>query len=154
MLTPEEIGELETVLADYPQRRSGCVDALKIVQRRRGWISDETLRDAAEYLGMTAEELEAVATFYPVIFRRPVGRHVIRICDSVSCWIVGYEQVYRTLADALGVGLGETTGDGRFTLLPTACLGVCEHAPALMIDSDLIADINPENVNQILSRYP
>ena len=140
MLTQEEIRELEEELAQYPRRQAGCVDALKIVQRRRGWISDETLRETADYLGMTADELEAVATFYPVIFRRVVGRHIIRICDSVSCWIMGYEKVYRTLTDTLGVRLGETTSDGRFTLLPSSCLGVCEHAPALMIDNDLIAD--------------
>jgi NADH-quinone oxidoreductase subunit E len=154
MLTPEEIRELETGLEIYPQKQAGGVDALKIIQRRRGWISDETLRDVAGFLGMTAEELDGVATFYPVIFRRPVGRHIIRICDSVSCWIVGYEQVYRRLVETLGVRLGETTGDGRFTLLPSACLGVCEHAPALLIDGDLIADWNPENVEQVLARYP
>jgi NADH-quinone oxidoreductase subunit E len=154
MLTSEEIRELETDLAHYPQKQSGCVDALKIVQRRRGWISDETLRDVAVYLEMTPEELDGVATFYPVIFRRQVGRHIIRICDSVSCWIMGYEKVCSALTETLGVGLGETTADGCFTLLPSACLGVCEHAPALMIDDDLIADWNPGNVDGILSRYP
>jgi len=154
MLTQEEIRDLEEELAQYPQRRAGCVDALKTVQRRRGWISDETLRDTADYLGMTAEELEAVATFYPVIFRRPVGRHIIRICDSVSCWIMGYEKVYRKLTETLGVGLGETTPDGRFTLLPSACLGVCEHAPALMIDDDLITDRDAAEMDKILVRYP
>ena len=154
MLTPEEIRELEADLAHYPQKQSGCVDALKIVQRRRGWISDETLRDVAVYLEMTPEELDGVATFYPVIFRRQVGRHIIRICDSVSCWIMGYEKVCSALTGTLGVRLGETTADGRFTLLPSACLGVCEHAPALMIDADLIVDWNPGNVDGILSRYP
>jgi NADH-quinone oxidoreductase subunit E len=154
MLTPEEIRELEADLAHYPQKQSGCVDALKIVQRRRGWISDDTLREVAVYLEMTPEELDGVATFYPVIFRRQVGRHIIRICDSVSCWIMGYEKVYSALNGTLGIRLGETTADGRFTLLPSACLGVCEHAPALMIDDDLIADWNPGNVDGILSRYP
>jgi len=154
MLTPDEIRELEADLTHYPQKQSGCVDALKIVQRRRGWISDETLRDVAAYLEMTPEELDGVATFYPVIFRRQVGRHIIRICDSVSCWIMGYEKVCSALAGTLGVRLAETTADGRFTLLPSACLGVCEHAPALMIDDDLIADWNPAEVDRILSRYP
>ena len=154
MLTSDEIRELEADLAHYPQKQSGCVDALKIVQRRRGWISDETLREVAVYLEMTPAELDGVATFYPVIFRRQVGRHIIRICDSVSCWIMGYEKVYGALTGTLGVRLGETTADGRFTLLPSACLGVCEHAPALMIDDDLIGDWNPGNVDGILSRYP
>ncbi len=154
MLSPEEIRELEAELAHYPRRSAVGVEALRIVQRRRGWISDETLRDVAEYLGLTAEELDGVATFYPLVFRRPVGRHIIRICDSVSCWIMGYEDVCRHLIETLGVQPGETTPDGRFTLLPSACLGACDHAPALMIDDDLIGDWNSADVEKILSRYP
>jgi NADH-quinone oxidoreductase subunit E len=154
MLTPEEIRELEAELAHYPRKASACIEALTIVQRGRGWISDESLRDVAEFLGMTAEELDSVATFYPLVFRRPVGRHIIRICDSVSCWIMGYEEVCRRLTETLGIRPGETTADGRFTLLPSACLGACDHAPALMIDDDLIGDWNPAEVDRILSRYP
>jgi NADH-quinone oxidoreductase subunit E len=154
MLTAEETRELETLAAEYPARPSACVEALKAVQLRRGWISDESLRDVAEFLGMTVEELDGVATFYPLIFRRPVGRHIIRVCDSVSCWIMGSDGFLRRLTEALGVGLGETTADGRFTLLPTACLGACDHAPALMIDGDLIGDLDGCPLEEILDRYP
>jgi NADH-quinone oxidoreductase subunit E len=154
MLNPEEIRELESELVNYPRRSAVGVEALRIVQRRRGWISDETLRDVAEFLGLTAEELDGVATFYPLVFRKPVGRHIIRICDSVSCWIMGYEDVRRRLIETLGVQPGETTPDGRFTLLPSACLGACDHAPALMIDDDLIGDWNSADVEKVLSRYP
>ena len=103
---------------------------------------------------MSAEELEGVATFYTLIYRRPVGRHIIRMCDSVSCWIMGYEKIFAHLNEALGIRMGETTGDGRFTLLPSACLGVCDHAPALMIDDDLITDWDPADAERILARYP
>jgi NADH-quinone oxidoreductase subunit E len=154
MLTQDEIRALDDGLGRYLKKRSGTVDALKIVQRRRGWISNDVLRDLAEYLGMTAEELEEVATFYPLIFRRKVGRHVIRICDSVSCWIAGSEDIVRRLSETLGLQLGETTADGRFTLLPSACLGACDRAPALMIDDDLITDWNPADADRILARYP
>jgi NADH-quinone oxidoreductase subunit E len=154
MLTEEEIRELENELAPYPQRQSACVEALKTVQRRRGWISDDSLKDVAEFLGMTADELDGVATFYPLIFRRPVGRHVIRICDSVSCWIMGSGKVYRQLTETLGIRLGETSADGRFTLLPSPCLGACDHAPALMIDDDLMTDWDSADIDRILARYP
>ena len=154
MLSSEEIRELEAELAHYPRKASAGVEALRIVQRRRGWISDETLRDVAGYLGLTAEELDSVATFYPLVLRREVGRHIIRICDSVSCWIMGYEEVCRRLTETLGVKMGETTADGRFTLLPSACLGACDHAPALMIDDDLIGDWSLADVEKVLSRYP
>jgi NADH-quinone oxidoreductase subunit E len=154
MLTQDEIRDLGNELAQYPQRQSACVEALRIVQRHRGWISNDSLKDIAGFLGMTAEELEGVATFYPLIFRRPVGRHVIRLCDSVSCWVMGYEKVFRQLTEKLGIRLGETTADGRFTLLPSACLGACDHAPSLMIDDDLIIDWDSADIDQILSRYP
>ncbi len=154
MLTDEEIRELEAGLAQYPKKQAGTVDALKIVQRRRGWISDEALRDVSAYLGVTAEELEQVATFYPLIFRRPVGRHVIRLCDSVSCWIMGYGKLYAELTEKFGIRFGETSADGRFTLLPSACLGACDHAPALMIDDDLITEWNSTGIDPVLARYP
>ena len=101
-----------------------CIEALKIVQRHRGWVSDDGLRDVADILDMTPDELDSVATFYNLIFRKPVGRHVILICDSVSCWIMGYERDPATyLKERLGIGLGETTADGRFTLLPDSLPG-------------------------------
>jgi len=154
MLTEEETRELQSLVNEYPTRQSACVEALKAVQHRRGWISDDNLRDVADYLGMTAEELEGVATFYSLIFRRPVGRHIIRLCDSVSCWILGSDNILRRLTETLGVSLGETTPDGRFTLLSTACLGDCHRAPAMMIDEDLIDDLDGRSMEEILARYP
>ncbi len=153
MISQEEIRELDNSLGQFPNKQAGTVDALRILQRRRGWISNETLGDLSAYLGVTAEELEEVATFYPLIFRRQVGRHVIRVCDSVSCWIEGYEDLLRRLCDTLGVPIGGTTADGRFTLLPSACLGACDRAPAVMIDGDLITNWNPAEMDGILSRY-
>ena len=102
---------------------------------------------------MTPEELDSVATFYNLLFRRPVGRHVILLCDSVSCWIVGSEQLGEYLTSRLGIGLGETTEDGRFTLLPVACLGTCDHAPAMMVGDDLYRDLEPASLDEILSQY-
>ena len=102
---------------------------------------------------MTPAELDSVATFYSLIFRHPVGQHVILLCDSVSCWIMGYEQLRDALQARWGISLGETTKDGQFTLLPICCLGTCDHAPALMIDEDLYRDVNLETLDRILRRY-
>ena len=153
MLTPEEKREIAEEQKRYPDRRAVCVEALKIAQRGRGWISDETLRELAAHLGMTADELDGVATFYNMIFRRPVGRHVIFLCDSVSCWIMGYERMRKHLQERLGIGLGETTADNRFTLLPIVCLGCCDHAPAMMVDRDLHCDLDPQKLDQGLEKY-
>ncbi|MGA8281313.1 MAG: NADH-quinone oxidoreductase subunit NuoE, partial [Desulfobacterales bacterium] len=109
MLTTEEIEEIQAEFQRYEQKRAVCIEALKVVQRRRGWVSDDALRDLARHLEMTADELDAVATFYNFIFRKPVGRHVILVCDSVSCWIMGYDRILARLKERLGIGFGETT---------------------------------------------
>ena len=153
MLSAEEITEIEHEVAAMPRKRSACIEALKAVQRHRGWVSDEAVRDVAGYLEMSPDEVDSVATFYNLIFRHPVGRHVIFVCDSVSCWILGCDRVRQALEERLGVGFGGTSGDDRFTLLPIQCLGTCDHAPALMVDDDLHQDVEPERVGEILERY-
>jgi NADH-quinone oxidoreductase subunit E len=153
MLTTEEITEIEGEAEHYPRREAVCIDALKIVQRRRGWVSDESLRDIAAHLGMSPTDLDSVATFYNLIFRKPVGRHVIMVCDSVSCWIMGHDPVRKHLSQRLGIEFGETTPDNRFTLLPIVCLGCCDHAPAMMVDADLHSDLDPQKIDTQLEKY-
>lgn len=153
MLTPEERAEIEAEAAHYPTREALSIDALKIVQKHRGWISEDALRDIGELLGMSPTDLDGIATFYNLIFRRPVGRHVIYVCDSVSCWILGCERHFARLAETLGTEPGETTSDGRFTVLPIVCLGACDHAPVMMIDSDLHLDVEPSALERILEGY-
>jgi NADH-quinone oxidoreductase subunit E len=153
MLTEDERREIQLELGQSDHKPAAIVEALKIVQRHRGWIADESVRDLAEFLEMTPDEIDAIATFYSLIFRRPVGRHVILICDSISCWIMGYEDLRTHLRDRLDIGLGQTSADGRFTLLPIPCLGTCDHAPAMMIDEDLYQDLTREKIDQILTKY-
>lgn len=154
MLSAEEKQAIEAEFPHYEQKRAVCIEALRVVQKRRGWVSDEALREVAAFLEMTPDELDNTATFYNLIFRRPVGRHVILICDSVSCWILGYDRIREHLTKRLGITLGQTTGDGRFTMLPSVCLGTCDHAPAMMIDEDLHRDLTPEKLDAILANYP
>ena len=153
-LSPAEIEGITALARRYEARRGACIEALRLVQRSHGWISDERLREVARLLEMSADELDGVATFYNLIFRRPVGRHVILICDSVSCWIMGYEALRNAFHAQLGVRLGETTADGRFTLLPIVCLGACDHAPTIMIDDDLHHDVDAARLDALLERYP
>lgn len=153
MLTVEERTEIEHETHLYEHKQAACIEAMKVVQKHRGWVSDESIRDIADVLGMTPTELDSVATFYNLIFRKPVGKHVIMVCDSVSCWIMGYDNIRDHLSKRLGIGLGETTPDGRFTLLPVVCLGTCDRAPAMMVGDDLHQDLTPEKIDQILDRY-
>ena len=129
-------------MARYPTKEAVYIDAMKIVQRHRGWVSDESILDIGELLHASRAELDSLATFYNLIFRKPVGRHVIMLRDSVSCWIMGYDRMREHLAGRLGIGFGETTADNRFTLLPIVCLGACEQAPALTLDNNLHGNLD------------
>ncbi len=154
MLTDQECKAIEEEVERCEQRSGASVEALRLVQARRGYISDEAIVDIADYLGMSPHELDGVATFYPFILRRPVGRHVIFVCDGAACWVMGYEPLLKGLSEKLGVGLGETTEDSRFTLLPISCLGACDHAPALMVDGRLYKDLDGEMIDAILEAHP
>ncbi|MBU6425048.1 MAG: NADH-quinone oxidoreductase subunit NuoE [Rhodospirillales bacterium] len=145
--------EILAVAQSAEYKRAACLDALKLVQKQFGYVSDQHLAEVAALLEMTPAELDGVATFYNLIFRRPVGRHVILLCDSVACWVMGEGGARAQIRERLGINPGETTEDGRFTLLPIVCLGHCDHAPAMMVDEDQYGDLDPGKLDTILDRY-
>lgn len=153
ILTQDMIQAIEHEASHFEFKRAAAIESLKIVQRARRWVDDESLREVAALLDMTPDELDSVATFYNLILRRPVGRHVIRVCSSVSCWILGYEDLLEHLRQRLGIRPGETTTDDRFTLITNQCLGACDHAPVFMIDDDMHLDLDPEKLDAILAKY-
>jgi NADH-quinone oxidoreductase subunit E len=153
MLSKQEKEKIESELKHYPDRRAAIAEALMLVQESRGWVSDQAVADVAEALDLSREEVDGIATFFELVFRKAVGKHVILVCDSVSCWITGYECILAHLCRSLGIGLGETTPDGLFTLLPVACLGACEMSPAMMIDGKLFGNLSPEVLDRILADY-
>ncbi|HEX5460995.1 MAG TPA: NADH-quinone oxidoreductase subunit NuoE [Steroidobacteraceae bacterium] len=152
-MSDAEIQAVKFIAKRYENPQGASIEAMREIQRSRGWISDEALCDIARVLELSPDELDGVATFYNLIFRRPVGRSVILLCDSVSCWVMGCEALRKKLESGLGVKLGETTPDGRFTLLPTVCLGACDHAPAMMVGDNLFGDLDPERLDVILDWY-
>ncbi len=153
MLTDEERKAVEKEVSECECPQSASVEALQALQRLRGWISDEAIRDIAPMVGMSPEELDGVATFYSLLFRKPVGRHIVLVCDSLTCYIMGQERLQEHLSRKLGVGMGETTPDERFTLLPISCIGLCDHAPAMMVDDNLYGDLDAGKIEEILSKY-
>ena len=152
-LSDEERRDIEAEIAHLPDRQSAAIDALRIVQKYRGWVSDESVAAIAGLLGMSPVAIDSIATFYNLIFRKPVGRNVIMVCDSVSCFIMGCDDVKQALIEELGIEPGQTTEDDRFTLLPIVCLGACDRAPAMMINEDLIYSVSAENLDEILLDY-
>jgi NADH-quinone oxidoreductase subunit E len=150
-LSDHERTEIEAEIARGFEPRAAAIGALRAVQAHRGWVSDEALVEVAGLLGMSPAELESVATFYSLIFRRPVGRKVLLVCDSMVCWSLGAESLLAYLERRLGVQAGETTADGEFTLLRVACLGDCDHAPCLMVNQTQVRDVDEAVLDRILS---
>ncbi len=148
-LSPQEIDAIEAEIEHLPDRKSAAIDALKIVQKHRGWVSDESLKATAKLLGMSEHELDGIATFYSLIFRKPVGEKVVMYCDSVSCWIMGCNKVRDQLKEKLQIEPGQTTADGKYTLLPVTCLGDCDHSPAMMVGDELHHDLTPDSIDKI-----
>lgn len=153
-LHPADEAAITNEVGHYEQPQAACIEALKIVQRRHGWVPDDAIPAIARALGIGPAAVEGVATFYSLIFRQPVGRHVVLVCDSSSCFLTGFDELKQALVQALGIDYGQTTDDKRFTLLPVCCLGACDGAPALMIDDDTFGPVRPEDLPGLLEAYP
>ena len=152
-LSESERSAIEHEMHHYEDPRAASIEALKIVQKARGWVPDGACDAIGDLLGIPASDVEGVATFYSQIFRVPVGRHIIRVCDSMTCYIGGHESVLDSIKQQIGIEPGQTTADGRFTLIPVCCLGNCDKAPALMIDDDTYGDVTSGGVAQLLEAY-
>ena len=151
-LTGDEIREIEHEKTHYPYTQAVGLEALKVVQKYQGWVSDESLLAVAEYLDIPAAELEGVATFFNMIFRRPVGRHVIALCESITCWMLGSEDLKTHISERLGIVYGETSADGEFTLIPVPCLGACDRAPVLMVERDTHRHLDNATIDRIIDQ--
>ncbi len=148
-LTAAEISEIEHEISLYPDKRAVGLEALKIVQRHQGWVSDESMRAISNYLDIPVADLEGVATFFNLIYRRPVGKKVILFCDSVSCWVMGCDRIKQKITDQLGIDYGETTSDGEYTLIPVPCLGDCDKAPVMMIGEEMHRHLDEEGIESL-----
>jgi len=150
-MIPEELkSELTARIASAITAREAAVDVMKELQRHYGWLTDEAVGEAAELLDMTPLQVEELATFYEMIYRRPVGKRVIHVCDSISCWSVGCENIMEHVQKTLDIGPGETTPDGMFTFIPCCCLGYCGEGPAMMVGDTIYGRLTPEKVDGIL----
>ena len=152
-MIPEKLKkELEARVASAITPREAAVDVMKEVQNHYGWLTDEGVVEAAEILGLSPLQVEELATFYEMIYRRPVGKKVIKVCDSISCWTMGDEELMAHLVKRLGVEPGGTTTDGMFTLLPCSCLGNCGNAPAMMVGENMYENLTPDKADEILEK--
>ena len=134
--------------ASHPEEL--VVDVMMEYQDHLGYLNDDAVVEVAGLLGMTPLQIDELATFYTFIFREPVGKYVIHVCDSLICWMDGYLPIVDYLKNKLKIQVGETTGDGLFTLLPVCCIGYCDRAPAMMINKKVYGFLTPEKIDRIL----
>ncbi|AKC60052.1 NADH-quinone oxidoreductase subunit NuoE [Blochmannia endosymbiont of Polyrhachis (Hedomyrma) turneri] len=151
--TKEECQEIQTEITHYENLQAAVITSLKIVQKRCGWVMDCAIISIAEMLRISVSDVESVATFYNQIFRQPVGRHIIRFCDSVVCYISGCQSFQIKLEQFLCIKTGETTLDNRFTMIPVSCLGKCDCAPVIMIDDDIYTHVLSMDITEMLEKY-
>ncbi|HJV35829.1 NADH-quinone oxidoreductase subunit NuoE [Geomonas sp.] len=152
-MIPEQLKKsLQERVASAVTAREAAVDVMKELQAHYGWLTDEAVGEAAELLGLSTLQVDELATFYEMIYRRPVGKKVIHVCDSISCWCAGFERIMDHLRTRLGIEVGQTSADGMFTLLPACCMGMCGDSPAMSVGGNLYASVTPEKVDEILEQ--
>jgi len=145
--------EIRRLMARFPHRSSALLGALFVAQEEAGALGPEVVAEVAEVLQLPVSEVTSVASFYHLYRFRPDGRHLIQVCTNVSCLLNGCARVLQRVQQRLGIEVGQTTPDGRFTLRTAECLAACELAPMLMVGPDRHGPLTPEQVDEILDRY-
>jgi NADH-quinone oxidoreductase E subunit len=146
--------ELKDILARYPTKMAALLPALWIVQRERGWVSDDGMVEVAEQLELTPAYVKGVVTFYTMYHQHPVGKHFIQVCTTSPCGACGAEKVVEAMLKHTGCGeLGATSPDGRFTVIEVECLGACGFATPVMVNDEFVESVTPDKVPQLLSQY-
>ena len=150
--SPEVVAEMESHLVKYPpeRKRSALIPLLFVIQRERGWIDNPGVNFLARFLDLEVTDVWETATFYSMFNLRPVGRHHIQICKTLSCKIMGEPEITGHICSKLGIHAGETTEDGKYTVSLVECLGSCGTAPMMQIGFDYYEDLTTEKVDKIL----
>ena len=150
MLPAEIKAKLQEELDAVAHKRELAIDVLTAVQAHYGYLSDAAVEEAGELLDMTSLEIDELATFYTFLYREPVGKYVLHVCDSVICWMAGEENLVAHLCEKLGIGMGETTADGLFTLLPVCCIGYCDRSPAILVNRKVHGPLTVESLDRLI----
>lgn len=155
ILSQASLDQFDRAIAKYPaeQRQSAVVACLAIAQEEKGWLAPETIEFVAHYLGMEPIAAWEVATFYSMFELKPVGRYKLTVCTNLSCNLSGARHTAEYLKEKLGIGFGETTADGQFTLKEAECMGACGDAPVMLVNNHhMCCQMNPEKIDALLEK--
>ena len=147
------IKDIDEELKDYPRERKSLIPILQKVQSDHGYLPRDIMEGIGDYLEIPPSKVYSVATFYAQFRFEPLGEHLVKICHGTACHVKGADIVTDTVGSELGVGMGETTDDGQFTVERVACLGCCSLAPAMMIDDTVYGNLTRDKIKKVLSEY-
>lgn len=154
MFSQQAEKKIDELLAKYPQKRSALLPILYVAQAENGYLSDDVMEYVAQRMGLTYLDVLSTASFYTMFYRQPVGKYVVQLCSNVSCWLMGSDHIEECIERKLGIRLGETTPDGKFTFIEVECIGACGGAPAMQINFDYHENLTPDKVERILDALP
>jgi NADH-quinone oxidoreductase subunit E len=150
MLSEAACRQIQALMSKYPRKRSALIPSLQIAQKETGFLSHNTICEIAKLFELTPNEVNEVASFYTMLYRKPMGKYVIQACTNICCMICNAEGIMSHLTGRLGIRPGETTPDGKYTLLEVECLGSCGTSPVVQINDNYYEDLTPEKVDRIL----
>jgi NADH-quinone oxidoreductase subunit E len=150
MLSEVTRQKIDVLVARYPERRSALIPSLQVAQIEAGYLSPEVITEVAEIFDLTANQVYEVASFYTMLYKRPVGRYVLQVCTNISCLLCNSDSIMAHVQKRLGIKPGETTPDRRFTLLEVECLGSCGTSPVVQINDDYHENLTPAKLDEIL----
>jgi NADH-quinone oxidoreductase subunit E len=151
MLSEKAKAKINELKGKYPDPKSALLPALEIAQQENGWLSEEVMREVGQAMDLPPTEVASVASFYTMLYTQPVGEHVIQVCTNLSCSLLGAEHLVDYISRKLGIEVGQTTHDGKFTLLTVECLGSCGTAPMMQIDETYYENLTEEKIDRILA---
>jgi NADH-quinone oxidoreductase subunit E len=150
MLSEAARQRIRALMEKYPQKRSALIPSLQLAQGEAGYLSSDTMCEIARIFDLSPNEVNEVASFYTMLLKKPMGKYVIQVCTNISCLLCNAEEIVAHLTRRLGINLGETSADNKYTLMEVECLGSCGTSPVIQINEDYYEDLTPEKLDRIL----
>jgi NADH-quinone oxidoreductase subunit E len=150
MLSDAACQKIQALMGQYPRKRSALIPSLQLAQKEAGYLSSEIMHEIARLFDLSPNEVNEVVSFYTMFYKKPMGKYVIQVCTNISCLLCNAEEIVAHLIQRLGIKIGETSADQKYTLLEVECLGSCGTSPVIQINEDYYEDLTIEKLDRVL----